>query len=44
MLDSATFSGTHYYCRLYPRLAALPRAAVSLWLGFSGAATAEAAS
>ena len=24
MLDSATFSGTHYYCRLYPRHAALP--------------------
>jgi hypothetical protein len=37
MLDSATFSGTHYYCRLYPRHEALPRAAVSLWLGFGAA-------
>ena len=48
MLDSATFSGTHYYCRLYPRHTAPLRAAVSLWLGFGaaqcGVATAEAAS
>ena len=43
MLDSATFSGTHYYCRLYPRHAALPpRSLYGLVSAARGVATVEA--